>query len=87
MVEYLSTQYDVPMFQRGDTRYPLYVQQPDSSQIGNVDSVCGALPTKETPRPFEVVNHAHLSDMQNSGRNLFNGTTFALRRVRPLSGL
>ena len=83
MVEYLSTQYDVPMFQRGDTRYPLYVQKPHSSQIDDIDSVCGALPTEKTPRPFEVVNHAHLSDMQNSGRNLFNGTTFALRRVRP----
>lgn len=82
MIEYLTTLYHVPMFQRGDTRYPLYAQLPDPSQIADIDSVCGQIPTEKTPTPFEVYNHAHLSDMQNSGRNLFNGTTFALRRIR-----
>ncbi|QPC82345.1 hypothetical protein G4Y79_22105 [Phototrophicus methaneseepsis] len=82
MIEYLSALYDVPLYQRGDTRYPVYVQEPDSSQITDIDSVCGPMPTEPKPQPFEIYNHAHLSNLQNSGRNLFNGVTYALRRIR-----
>jgi hypothetical protein len=56
--------------------------QPDSSQISDIDSICGPLPTDPTPQPFEIYNHAHLNNLQNSGRTLFNGVTYALHRIR-----
>lgn len=81
--DYLARFYDVNIYERHDIQHPVVNYSASFEQSVDVDSVLGHLtdssPDKET---MEFYNYAYLHSLQNSGRNLFNGTTFTLKRLR-----
>ncbi len=87
MTETVAHLYQRPLFQRAGVDHPLVVFYPDESQVSDVDSVLdGPPPASDQPEDFGFYNRAFLQDIQNSGRNVFNGVTYAyhLLRERPL---
>jgi hypothetical protein len=82
--DYLKRHYPSAMlYKHGGTLHPIVFHAAGDSDT--IDSVLGAVPD-ERITDFAFYNHAYLQTMQNSQRNLFNGTTFALKklRLRPL---
>ena len=81
--DYLASYYDVSLYERDGTKHPVVNYPASPEQALDVDSVLGHLteqsPEKET---MGFYNYAYLHSLQNSGRNLFNGTTFTLKRLR-----
>lgn len=81
--DYLATLYDTALYQRHNLRHPALLYEPTATQIDDVDSAIGSLPTQPvTEDDFAFYNHAYLNTLQNSGRQLFNGTTFVLKQIR-----
>lgn len=83
ITDYLSRFYDVALFTRHGVAHPVVQYDPPPAQRNNVDSVLGHLTTDPTlPDDMAFYNYAYLHSLQNSGRNLFNGTTYTLRRLQ-----
>ena len=81
--DYLARYYDVQLYERGGIRHPLVNYPSSPEQSVDVDSVSGHLADQAPDRDsFGFYNYAYLHSLQNSGRNLFNGTTFVLKRLR-----
>lgn len=80
MTDYLAKLYDVPLYERYGVRHPVVVFEPDDGQQ-DVDSVLGDL-TEDLNDTFAFYDQAHLQTLKNSGRNVYNGTTFALKQIR-----
>lgn len=79
---YLERQYG-PVFSRGEQKFPVQVLKPTPEQRDDVDSVLGAPPTAHITRDdLAFYDLGHLHTIQNSSRHLFNGTTFAFRRLQ-----
>ncbi len=75
--------YPAELFTRQGIAHPVTFYDPTPEQVQNVDSVLGREPTKSIRQDeMSFYNHAYLQTLQNSGRNLFNGTTFALTTLR-----
>lgn len=81
LTDYLAKLYGVPVYTRAGIKHPILHYPPTETQIENIDSVIGRL-VDETPSEFAFYNHGYLQTMQNSGRNIFNGVTFALKQVQ-----
>lgn len=83
ITDYLQRFYDTSLYQRHHISHPVIQHTPSKEQSYDVNSVIGHLtatiPDKET---MGFYNYAYLHSLQNSGRKLFNGTTFALKRLR-----
>jgi hypothetical protein len=80
LTRYLCKLYSVDGFIRHSIQHPLVVYAPDAEQINDVDSVIGNLrPAPATP--FAIYDYGYLHSLQNSGRNIFNGTTFGLHYI------
>jgi len=87
LVSYLAKLYDVPFFQRGEVRYPIAFFPPAPQQIDDLDSVLGPLPSAddalEGEEELAFYNHAVLATYQNRTPGLYNGITYAFKRLRP----
>lgn len=81
LTNYLAKLYGVPVYTRANIQHPIVHYAPDPEQVDHIDSVIGRL-SAETPTAFGFYDHGYLQTLQNSGRHLFNGVTFALRQVR-----
>lgn len=81
--EYLARYYDVSLYERHGIQHPLVNYPVNPEQASDVDSILGHL--TDTPvdkENLDFYNYAYLHSLQNSGRNLFNGTTYILKRLR-----
>lgn len=81
--EYLASYYDVEVYEHGGIQHPVVNYPVSPEQAYDIDSVLGHLNTTTSnadDMPF--YNYAYLHTLQNSGRNLFNGTTYTLKRLR-----
>ncbi|MCA9912090.1 MAG: hypothetical protein KC496_02020, partial [Anaerolineae bacterium] len=75
--------YPAELFTRHGIAHPVTFYDPAPEQVQNVDSVLGREPGINVMQDeMAFYNHAYLQTLQNSGRNLFNGTTFALTTLR-----
>lgn len=83
MTGYLAKLYG-DIYEYGGIRHPLRVYRTPAHQAAEPDSILGPRPQSHlTADSFAFYNQAYLHTMQNSQRNLFNGTTFAMTRVQP----
>lgn len=84
MTDVLAKIYpSAPLFERAGMRHPVVIHHPQPQQIDDVNSVLGPVPTeRESPNSLAFYNHALIQSLQNSGRNLFNGTTYVMKRIR-----
>lgn len=78
--DYLAKFYGVTVFERHGLRHPLVVYTPDADQINDLDSVLGTL-RDTNPNDRAIYDYGYLHTLQNSGRNLYNGDTYALHRI------
>jgi hypothetical protein len=82
--DYLKRHYPTAtLYEHGGNLHPVVFHA--AGDKDTIDSVLGDI-ADERNANFAFYNHAYLQTMQNSQRNLFNGTTFALRKLqlRPL---
>jgi hypothetical protein len=87
MTAYLSRLYDAPLFERAGVQHPVVLYPAHAEQMGDVDSILGRVPVDRTRADdFAIYNHALLQTLRNSGRNVFNGTTFALKLLKQRRG-
>lgn len=83
MTEWLAQWYGVSTFERHDIQHPIVFFEPAPFQRDDVDSVLGVPPQNTIQADhFAFYNYGFLHTLQNSGRRLFNGRTFAYRRLR-----
>lgn len=83
ITEYLARLYDIQAYERHGIQHPVVHYQPSPEQVTDVDSIIGHLNQQMSDvETMSFYNYAYLHSLQNSGRNLFNGTTFTLRRLR-----
>jgi hypothetical protein len=83
LTDFLSSSHDITPYQRHGISHPLAFFPPQPFQVADIDSVLGYLSDKPIQRDdLSVYNYGFLHSLQNSGRNLFNGTTFAYKRLR-----
>jgi len=81
--EYLARLYDVALYERNGIQHPVVNYPASPGQASDVNSVIGHLSENFIGKDdLEFYNYAYLHTLQNSGRNLFNGTTYALKRLR-----
>lgn len=81
--DYLARFYDVTLYERKSIRHPIVNYKVSPEQASDVNSVIGHLNgTFINKDDLAFYNYAYLHSLQNSGRNLFNGTTYALTRLR-----
>lgn len=81
--DYLAKLYDAALYHRHGMAHPVLMYDPSEAQINAVDSVVGRMPEQRvTEDDLVFYNHAQLNTLQNSGRHLFNGTTFILKQLR-----
>lgn len=83
MTEFLASSYELSPYQRHGISHPLAFYAPQPFQTADIDSVLGHL-SKEpiVKEDMAIYDYGFLHNLQNSGRNLFNGTTFAYKRLR-----
>ncbi len=81
LTDYLVKLYGVRVYTRAGNQHPILHYAPEADQIEQIDSVIGRL-LEATPTEFGFYDYGYLQTMQNSGRNIFNGVTFALHQVR-----
>ncbi len=81
--DYLASYYDVNLYEHNGIQHPLVNYPVSPEQAPDVDSILGHLTEQSSEKEaMGFYNYAYLHSLQNSGRNLFNGTTFALKRLR-----
>jgi hypothetical protein len=78
-VTYLAKLYSLPLYEQQGRRHPVVVYPPDPDQTDDVDSVLGRL--HEKAGPLAIYDYGHLHNLQNSGRTLYNGDTYALHSL------
>lgn len=76
---YLAKLYSLPLFEQGGRRHPVVIYPPDPDQVADVDSVLGRLYVDAAP--LTIYDYGHLHSLQNSGRTLYNGDTYALHSL------
>jgi hypothetical protein len=80
LTDYLQRHYPAAaLYEQGDGLHPLVFHR--ATDRDSLDSVLAEMP-QERITDFAFYNHAYLHTLQNSNRNLFDGTTFALNRLR-----
>lgn len=83
IVDYLQKTYDVGLYEWLDRPHPILFYAADGQQRHDVDSIAGRLTAqKHNPDDYGFYNYGHLNTLRNAGRNLFDGTTFDLTRIR-----
>lgn len=83
LTEYLARYYDVTLYQRHAIEHPIVWYSASPEQAKQIDSVLGHLnPTIASVDSMGFYNYAYLHSLQNSGRTLFNGLTYTLKRLR-----
>lgn len=83
MSDYLARFYDVDIYERDGIKHPVVNYPASPEQAHDVDSVLGHLSaTKIGADEMAFYNYAYLHTLQNSRRNLFDGTTYNLKRLR-----
>ena len=81
--DYLARFYDVELYEHNSIKHPVVNYPASPEQAQDVDSILGHLtPTQSNVNEMVFYNHAYLHSLQNSGRNLFNGITYTLKRLR-----
>jgi len=83
ITKHLTQLYGKRLYERNGITHPIVVFTPQPDQINDVDSVLGDAP-RQLLRAEDMAfyNQAYLQTLKNSGRNLFNGTTFVHKRLR-----
>ncbi len=83
LTEYLQRHYPAALYEQNDRLHPLVFHRAEKGD--SLASVLAEMP-RERITDFAFYNHAYLHTLQNSNRHLFNGTTFAFKRLqtRPL---
>ncbi|MEL6408342.1 MAG: hypothetical protein AAFR81_28510 [Chloroflexota bacterium] len=93
ITDFLADYYDAELFTRHGVSHPVIQHEPLPAQRDDVDSILGRLTPTPPKSPiddasdFAFYNYAYLHTLQNSGRNLFNGTTYILRLLRTQGNL
>lgn len=83
ITQYLIKLYGDRLYKRNKLTYPFVAFLPQPEQIHDVDSVLGDAPKQFlTQDDMAFYNQAFLQTLKNSGRNLFNGTTYIQKRIR-----
>lgn len=80
MTHYLRIFYAVPFYTHHGITHPLIWHPAPETQQTQVDSVLGKW-DENSPKAFPLYDYGHLSSVQNSGRSVFNGTTFILKSL------
>ena len=84
MTDYLRRLYDVPVYERHGVPHPIVWHRATDDQRNTPDRIFGTAPRRTINRDdCEIYDYGYLQTLQNSKRNLFNGTTFALKRFVP----
>jgi hypothetical protein len=78
-VAYLAKLYSLPLYEQQGRRHPVVIYPPDADQVEDVDSVLGRLYSEAGP--LAIYDYGHLHNLQNSGRLLYNGDTYALHSL------
>ncbi len=76
---YLAKLYSLPLMEQQGRRHPVVIYPPDPDQVADVDSVLGRL--YDAANPLAIYDYGHLHTLQNSGRNVYNGDTYALHSL------
>ncbi|MFQ3648497.1 MAG: hypothetical protein SNJ80_16330 [Anaerolinea sp.] len=76
---YLAKLYSLPLMQQQGRQHPVLIYPPDPDQVADVDSVLGRL--YDAASPLAIYDYGHLHSLQNSGRTLYNGDTYALHSL------
>lgn len=83
MTAYLARLYDVQPYQRHGIEHPIQHFDPDPEQRADIDSILGHLSDEVlTADQMAIYNYGYLHSLQNSRRTLYDGRTFALKRLR-----
>ncbi len=83
ITETIRKLYPAPLFTRQGIAHPVTFYDAAPDQVQDVDSLLGREPSKvTTAEDMAFYNYAYLQTLQNSGRNLFDGTTFVLTTLR-----
>lgn len=81
--EYIRKTYEAELYQQGGLVHPVAFFPAGAEQQDNVDSILGRIPSDQISQDdLYVYDYAYLHSLQNSGRTLFNGTTFAFKQLR-----
>lgn len=83
MTDTLRKHYpDAKLFQRDGLEHPIVVYPPQAEQMTQPDSALGRLREAVIqPEALPIYDHALLQTLQNSGRQLYNGVTFAFHHL------
>jgi hypothetical protein len=76
---YLAKLYSLRLFEQQGRRHPVVIYPPDPDQVADVDSALGRLYAESSP--LAIYDYGHLHSLQNSGRTLYNGDTYALHSL------
>ncbi|MGJ3239611.1 MAG: hypothetical protein ACFE0Q_12955 [Anaerolineae bacterium] len=83
LCDYLQRYYDVRPYQRHGVMHPVVHHSPSPEQVSDIDSVLGHLnPQAINTGELAFYDYGYLHTLENSGRHLFNGVTYAFQRLR-----
>src|SRR5688572_30071683 len=80
MTHYLRIFYSIEFYRRFGMNHPLLWYRAPEKQQADVDSVLGKW-YPAAPQEFPYYDYGHLNSLQNSGRSVYNGTTFILKSM------
>ena len=83
-VSYLSRLYEVKLYERNGVRYPIAAFLPSAGQT-EVDDLLGRAPRSDdwlTEEHCAFYNHAYLATLQNKTQGIYNGVTYAFKRLK-----
>lgn len=74
---------DYPLYERAGIRYPVVLNEPDSSQLNDPDSLlANGVPTAfEDPATFAFRDEMHLESLRQNGRRMENKITFSFHHL------
>lgn len=81
MVHHLRVYYPQPYYTAVGVMHPLMWYAAPPEQQGDIDSVLGRW-VDERPKDFPVYDYGYLGTMRNSGRTVYDGTTFIFKTLK-----
>jgi hypothetical protein len=81
MVHHLRVYYPQPYYTAAGVMHPLMWYAAPPEQQDDIDSVLGRW-VDERPQSFPVYDYGYLGTMRNSGRTVYDGTTFIFKNLK-----
>lgn len=81
MVHHLRVYYPQPYYSAAGVMHPLMWYAAAPEQQDDIDSVLGRW-SDEHPKVFPIYDYGYLGTMRNSGRTVYDGTTFILKSLK-----